>query len=99
MQELKVIAYRDFMGLKVEAMRKAIPCVLEMEGAPVAVIGNIEDFIYIGDLHPRVRKSFKAQEEKVRKGMPKLEKVTRESANKEIALDNPEVVVKQTTGS
>lgn len=45
------------------------------DGESIGFFGAKKDFIYIGDLHRRVQNSFRAMEQKVRKGMPVAEKI------------------------
>lgn len=45
------------------------------DGQTVGYFATKKDFIYVGDMHIRVRNSFRAIEKKVRMGMPAAEKV------------------------
>ena len=68
-----------------------LPLTITHNGEPVAFIGSKEDFMYVGDLHIRVRNSLRALEAKARAGMQKPTQVHVEDLE-------PDVVVKQKTG-
>ena len=70
---MNTITKSEFTKLSAEELQKVIPLVLTIDGAPVAMIVNPADIIYLGDLHPRVRVQFKAREVQVRAGMPRGE--------------------------
>ena len=68
---MNVLSISEFRRETGERLLELAPIKLLSNGEPVGFFGKIEDFIYIGDFHPRVRIQFKAKEQMIRQGMPK----------------------------
>lgn len=77
--DLKKIAGRDLPNLS--------PIAVTFDGEVVAYIVKPEDVIIIGDLHPRVKKQFRAQEQKVRRGMANPRRIELDQLHDEEILD------------
>ena len=67
MQRLPMSKLKSMPAQEIE---EAVPLMITVDMADRFVLCKPEDIIYIGDLHPRVKNSFKAIEQKVRVGMP-----------------------------
>lgn len=67
---MNVLSLSEFRKLSATNLKKVTPCRITADGSEVGVFGAGEDFIFIGDLHPRVKVQFHAKEKLVRKGMP-----------------------------
>jgi len=72
MRIIPVSEFRRLVGK--EALQAISPCALTHDGEVVGYFGSAGDFLFIGDLHIRVRQQFRALENKVRLGMPKPER-------------------------
>jgi hypothetical protein len=66
---MNVISVTEFRKLSMPKIKELMPLKLLADGEPVAFVGHVDDFIYIGDMHPRVQNQFRAREELVRSGM------------------------------
>lgn len=80
---MNTISRADFTRLNNEDAKSIMPVTLLYDGEPYAVVCKLEDVIFLGDLHPRVRIQFKAKEAVIRRGMAK-----KEEENKRIYLDD-----------
>jgi hypothetical protein len=68
---MNILTMSDFKRKTNEELKKLMPIKLTHNGEVFCFVGQAEDFIFIGDLHPRVKIQFRAKEQMVRKGMPK----------------------------
>lgn len=73
MQIIPLSEFRRLTGK--EAVQSVSPCAISFDGQIVGYFCNIEDVLFLGDMHPRVRRQFRAQEAKVRMGMPTPKRV------------------------
>ena len=81
---MNVLSISEFRRETGEKLLELAPIKLLSNGEPVGFFGKIEDFIYIGDLHPRVRIQLKAKEQMIRQGIPNSDfRISYEEAKKE----------------
>ena len=81
---MNVLSISEFRRETGKSLLELAPIKLLSEGEPVGFFGKIEDFVYIGDFHPRVKIQFKAKEQLIRQGMPHSDfRVSYEEAKKE----------------
>ena len=73
----------QFLQLPIEEAKSILPLVLTYNGEAVMLCAKPEDFIFLGDMHPRIKHMLKAMEARARVGMPKDNQV----------LDNQELKI------
>ena len=72
---MKLIPISEFRRLAgKEGLQAVSPCAITVDGDVVGYFGSADDFLFVADLHIRVRNQFRALEKKVRMGMPKPER-------------------------
>jgi len=82
---MNVLTKSEFNRKPASEVVELAPIKILLDGEPIGFFGRVEDFIYIGDFHPRVKIQFRAKEQLVRKGMPNCDiRVSYEEAKKEI---------------
>ena len=84
-----LIPFGEFRKLTVDEIKKSAPFVVTAQGEPFGFFATAADFIFVGDLHPRVRNNLRAQENLARMGMPKLEPVLAEYVRNEQKKESP----------
>jgi hypothetical protein len=77
---MDIIPKATFSKLGVESLKNAKPCIVTGEGEVIGLWVDPNDIVCLMDLHPTVRRQFKAREELVRRGMPSPVKLTNEEA-------------------
>ena len=81
---MNVLTKTEFNRKPATEIVELAPIKILSDGEPIGFFGNIKDFIYVGDLHPRVKIQLRAREELVRKGMVSKDiRITYEEAKKE----------------
>ena len=81
---MNVLTKSEFNQKSAGKILELAPIKILSDGEPIGFFGKLEDFIYIGDLHPRVQIQMRAREQLVRTGMPKNDiRVSYEEAKKE----------------
>jgi len=68
---MNVLTLSEFRKEKTDKVLELAPIKIISDGQPIGFFGKLEDFMYIGDLHPRVKIQLRAKEELARQGMPK----------------------------
>jgi len=82
---MNVLTKSEFNRKPASEVLELAPIKILSDGEPIGFFGKLEDFIYIGDFHPRVRIQFRAKEQLVRKGMPDKDiRISYEEAKREI---------------
>lgn len=66
---MKAINKADLRLITNPELKEILPVILLGNGEPVCVLVKPEDVVVIGDMHPAVRRQFKAKERLVRNGM------------------------------
>ena len=84
----------DFARLTAEEQARVTPVLLTADNVPYAVVGKIDEIIILSDLHPRIRRNFKAMEEKVRVGMPGSKRIYADEAKKPPKTEQDKLVEK-----
>jgi hypothetical protein len=66
-----IITATELKKFKIEDFKTKMPFKLMANEEVIALVGKPEDYIFIGDMHPRVQAQMRAREQMVRMGMPK----------------------------
>ena len=66
---MNTMSLSEFKRLRSENIEAVLPLSISVDGFPLWIIGRQEDLMSVGDLHIRVRNSFRAQEKRARIGM------------------------------
>ena len=68
---MRTLAIGQIRKLNATEIRDLLPVMMTYENEPFAMLCNPEDIVVIADMHPTVRRQFRAKEAQVRAGMPK----------------------------
>lgn len=81
---MNVLTLSEFKKRNATEVKELAPIKILSDGEPMGFFGSFEDFIYIGDMHPRVKIQLRAREQLVRRGMTSKDiRVTYEEAKRE----------------
>jgi len=81
---MNVLTKSEFNRKPASEVLELAPIKILSDGELIGFFGKLEDFIYIGDMHPRVKIQLKAREQLARTGMVSKDiRVTYEEAKKE----------------
>lgn len=73
---MNAVSKKKFEQMSVKQVVDALPLIITADGSPIGVLSKMEDVIVIGDMHPAVKRQFRAKETLVRRGMPPVAAVT-----------------------